>query len=54
MLRQLQALCLIVGADAGAVERVRPRQHLLIDQAADDLAMLRMNGTSRERTSSTA
>src|SRR6202044_3649596 len=40
MLRQLEALRLVVGADAFAVERVRARQHLLVDEAADDLAVL--------------
>ena len=40
MFRQLEALGLIVRADAHAVERGRPRQHALVDQAADDLAVL--------------
>src|SRR5439155_548528 len=40
MLAQLQALRLIVGADALAVERVGARQHFFVDQAADDLAVL--------------
>src|SRR5437660_2384068 len=40
MLGELQALRLIVGADALAVQRSRPRQHFLVDQPADDLAML--------------
>src|SRR5258708_5742252 len=40
MLRQLQALRLIVRADALAIELVRPRQHLLVDEAADGLAGL--------------
>src|SRR6266700_7114891 len=40
MLRELQALGLVVRADAIAVELARPRQHLLIDQAADGLAVL--------------
>src|SRR5258707_14750497 len=40
MLRQLQPLRLVVGADAGAVERVGPRDHLLVDEAADDLPVL--------------
>jgi hypothetical protein len=40
MLAQLQALRLIVRADAGAVELVRARDHLLIDQPADDLAVI--------------
>src|SRR5947208_12692209 len=40
MLAQLEALRLIVGADALAVQGIGPRQHLFVDQAADDLAML--------------
>ena len=40
MLGQLEALRLVVGADALAVERVGARQHLLVDEAADDLAVL--------------
>src|SRR5262245_41437969 len=40
MLRELQALRLVVRADVLAVERVGPRQHLLVDEAADDLPML--------------
>src|SRR5215471_4435528 len=40
MLRQLQALCLIVRPDARAIERLRPCQHILVDQAPDDLAVL--------------
>src|SRR3569833_1750760 len=40
MLRQFQALRLVVGADALAVHRRGPRQHLLVDEAADDLAVL--------------
>src|SRR5580704_7087877 len=40
MLRQFEALRLIVRADAAAVKLVRPRQHFLVDQAADDLAVL--------------
>src|SRR3984957_4781648 len=40
MLGEFQALRLIVRADALAVHRIRPPQHFLIDQAADDLAML--------------
>ena len=40
MLGQLEALRLVVRADAHAVERRWPRQHLLIDQTADDLAVL--------------
>src|SRR5579863_8099254 len=37
--RQLEALCLVVRSDAGAVKLVRPRQHLLVDQPADDLTV---------------
>src|SRR6202790_1639529 len=40
MLAQLQALRLVVRADALAVEGVGPRQHFLVDQAPDDLAVL--------------
>src|SRR6202047_2466174 len=40
MLAQLQALRLVVRADALAVEGVGPRQHFLVDQTADDLAVL--------------
>jgi hypothetical protein len=40
MLRQLQALRLVVRAEVGAVERLRPRQHVLVDQPADDLPVL--------------
>src|SRR6185437_5349265 len=40
MLAQFQALGLIVRADLLAVHGVGPRQHLFIDQPADDLAML--------------
>src|SRR5580704_16017327 len=40
MLRQLEALRLVVRADALAVELVGPRQHLLVDEAADGLAVL--------------
>src|SRR5882672_2901071 len=40
MLRQLEALRLIIGTDALAVERLRSRQHLLVDQAADGLPVL--------------
>jgi hypothetical protein len=54
MLAQLQVLRLVIGADALAVEGVGARQHFFVDEAADDLACSRMNGTSRERTSSTA
>ncbi len=44
MLRQLQALRLIVRADALAVERGRPLQHLLVDEASDDLPVLEDEG----------
>src|SRR3982074_2472167 len=40
MLAQLQALRLIVRADALAVHGVGPRQHFLEAQPADDLAVL--------------
>src|SRR5436305_11825973 len=40
MFGELQALRLIVRADALAVKRVRPRQHLFIDKAANDLPVL--------------
>src|SRR3984893_4021786 len=40
MLRQLEPLGLVVGTDPLAVERVGSRQHLFIDQPADDLAVL--------------
>src|SRR6187431_2568229 len=39
MLAQLQALGLVVRADALAVHRVGAREHFLVDQAADDLAV---------------
>src|SRR5215213_1223109 len=40
MFGELQALRLIVRADALAVERVRTREHRLINEAADDLPVL--------------
>ena len=40
MLGELQALRLIIRANALAVKLPRPRQHLLIDETADDLAVL--------------
>src|SRR4051812_6785349 len=40
MLAELQALRLVVRADALAVHGVGARQHLLIDEAANDLAVL--------------
>ena len=40
MLGQLQALRLVVGADVVAVELVGPRGQPLVDEAADDLAVL--------------
>src|SRR4051812_26957707 len=40
MLRELERLRLVVRADAGAVERLRPLHHLLVDQPAYDLAVL--------------
>ena len=39
MLAQLQALRLVVRTDALAVHRIGPRQHFLVDQPADDLAV---------------
>src|ERR1700733_13588577 len=40
ILRQFEACRLIVRADAAAVKLVRPRQHLFVHQAADDLTVL--------------
>src|ERR1700722_20471631 len=40
MLGELQALRLVVRANALAIHGIGPRQHLFIDQAADDLAVL--------------
>src|SRR5260370_39227660 len=40
MLGELQPLRLVVGADALAVHGVGPRQHFLVDEAADDLTVL--------------
>ena len=40
MLAQLQPLRLIVRADAAAIHRIGPRQHLLVNKTADDLAVL--------------
>src|SRR5580692_11285500 len=40
VLRQFEPLRLVIRADARAVKLVRPRQHFLVDQAADDLAVL--------------
>lgn len=40
MLGQFQALCLIVRAEICAVERLRPLQHVLVDQPSDDLAVI--------------
>src|SRR5262245_14767208 len=40
MLGELEALGLVVGADALAVELGRALQHLLVDQPADGLAVL--------------
>src|SRR6478736_3958387 len=39
MFAQLQALRLIVRADAVAVHGIRPRQHFFVHQPADDLAV---------------
>src|SRR5262249_61666932 len=44
MLRQLEPLRLVVRADAFAVERVRPRQHFLVDEPTDDLPVLEDEG----------
>ena len=44
MFGELQPLPLIVRGDAGAVQRIRQRQHLLIDEAADDLTVLENEG----------
>src|SRR3954468_13401696 len=40
MFGELEALRLVVRANALAVKRVRPREHLLVDKAADDLPVL--------------
>ena len=40
MLAQLQALRLVVRADALTIHRTGPRQHLLINETPDDLAVL--------------
>src|SRR5580700_6428485 len=40
MLRQLEPLRLVVRADAFAIELRRPRQHLLVDQPPNRLAVL--------------
>src|SRR5262249_48443647 len=40
MLGQLEALCLVIRTDAAAIESIGPRQHMFVDQAADDLAVL--------------
>src|ERR1700756_2187492 len=40
MFAQLQALRLVVRADALAVHGLGPRQHFFVNQTADDLAML--------------
>ena len=40
MLRQRQALALIGGADRGAVELIGPGDQPLVDEAADNLAMV--------------
>ena len=44
MLGKLQALGLVVGTEISAVKRLRPLQHVLIDQPADDLSMLENEG----------
>src|SRR6202171_4729995 len=41
VLRQLEALGLVIRADAAAVKLVRPRQHFLVHQTADDLAVFK-------------
>src|SRR5258706_12528243 len=40
MLGQLQALGLVIRTDAAAIEGIGPRQHVFVDQAADDLTVL--------------
>jgi hypothetical protein len=40
MLGQLQGLALVIRLEIGAIERFRAGRHALIDQAADDLAIL--------------
>src|SRR6266446_8428971 len=40
MLGQLQALGLVIRTDAAAIEGIWPRQHVFVDQAADDLTVL--------------
>ena len=44
MLRELQALALVVRAHVAAVEDVRALGHLLVDEAADDLAVVEGEG----------
>src|SRR5262249_46306252 len=44
MLGQLESLRLVVRADALAVEQVRSLQHSLVNETADDLAMLEDEG----------
>src|ERR1700675_702510 len=41
VLRQFEALRLVIRADAAAVKLVRPRQHFLVHQTADDLAVFK-------------
>src|SRR5258708_15088720 len=40
MLGQLQSLGLVIRTDAAAIEGIGPRQHVFVDQAADDLTVL--------------
>ncbi len=55
VLGKLQALGLIVRAEAGAVEAFRVLRHMFVDEAADDLAVFEDEREPRElRTSSTA
>src|SRR5918998_649661 len=44
MLRKLQGLTLVVRARARPVEHARPLGHALVDEAADDLAVLQDEG----------
>ena len=44
MLGELEALSLVVGAEAGAVEAFRFGQHVFVDQATDDLAVFENEG----------
>lgn len=44
MLGKFQALGLVVGAQAAAIEAFRFLQHMLVNQAADDLAVFQDEG----------